>query len=112
MTTRLVFMGTPEAAVPSLQACAAAHEVSLVVTRPDRPSGRSRRLTAPAVKTVAAGLGLPIAEEIVRAHHGEIEVLSVRGRGTEVIVRLPLAEVPIGPEPAHEPAPAARADGH
>lgn len=38
-----------------------------------------------------SGLGLPIAEEIVRAHRGEIEMLSVPGRGTEVIVRLPLA---------------------
>jgi signal transduction histidine kinase len=37
------------------------------------------------------GLGLPIVEEIVRAHHGEVEMLSVRGGGTEVIVRLPLA---------------------
>ncbi len=36
------------------------------------------------------GLGLPIAEEIVRAHRGEIEMLSIPGRGTEVIVRLPL----------------------
>jgi signal transduction histidine kinase len=38
------------------------------------------------------GLGLPIAEEIVRAHRGEIEMLSTPGRGTEVIVRLPLAD--------------------
>lgn len=37
------------------------------------------------------GLGLPISEEIVRAHRGEIEMLSIPGRGTEVIVRLPLA---------------------
>lgn len=37
------------------------------------------------------GLGLPIAEEIVRAHGGEIEVLSTPGRGTEVVVRLPVA---------------------
>lgn len=37
------------------------------------------------------GLGLPIAEQIVRAHRGEIEVLSIPARGTEVIVRLPLA---------------------
>ncbi|HUH11731.1 MAG TPA: HAMP domain-containing sensor histidine kinase, partial [Longimicrobiales bacterium] len=35
------------------------------------------------------GLGLPIVEEIVRAHRGEVEILSVAGRGTEVIVRLP-----------------------
>ncbi len=37
------------------------------------------------------GLGLPIVEEIVRAHHGEVAMLSIPGRGTEVIVRLPLA---------------------
>ena len=37
------------------------------------------------------GLGLPIVEEIARAHRGEVEMLSIPGRGTEVIVRLPLA---------------------
>jgi signal transduction histidine kinase len=37
------------------------------------------------------GLGLPIVEEITRAHQGEVEVLSIVDRGTEVIVRLPLA---------------------
>jgi len=37
------------------------------------------------------GLGLPIVEEIVRAHRGEIEMLSIPDKGTEVIVRLPLA---------------------
>lgn len=39
----------------------------------------------------ATGLGLPIVEEIVRAHRGEVEILSVPGHGTEVIVRLPAA---------------------
>jgi len=38
------------------------------------------------------GLGLPIVEEIIRAHRGEIEMLSIPDKGTEVIVRLPLAE--------------------
>jgi two-component system NtrC family sensor kinase len=42
------------------------------------------------------GLGLPITEEIVRAHRGEIEMLSIPDKGTEVIVRLPLAD----PEPS------------
>jgi len=45
------------------------------------------------------GLGLPIVEEIVRAHRGEVEILSVAGRGTEVIVRLPVLALP-----AEEPA--------
>jgi two-component system, NtrC family, sensor kinase len=47
------------------------------------------------------GLGLPIVEEIVRAHRGEIEMLSTLGSGTEVIVRLPLAEEAAG---GHEEA--------
>jgi two-component system, NtrC family, sensor kinase len=38
------------------------------------------------------GLGLPITEEIVRAHRGEIEMLSIPAKGTEVIVRIPLAD--------------------
>lgn len=37
------------------------------------------------------GLGLPIVEEIARAHDGDVEMLSIPGTGTEVIVRLPLA---------------------
>jgi signal transduction histidine kinase len=47
------------------------------------------------------GLGLPIVEEIVRAHRGEVEMLSIRGGGTEVIVRLPLAV----PNPAANESP-------
>jgi signal transduction histidine kinase len=50
------------------------------------------------------GLGLPIVEEIARAHRGEVEMLSLPGRGTEVIVRLPLAESPAaGTEPEESP---------
>jgi signal transduction histidine kinase len=37
------------------------------------------------------GLGLPIVEEIIRAHRGEVDLLSIPGRGTEAIVRLPVA---------------------
>jgi signal transduction histidine kinase len=49
------------------------------------------------------GLGLPIVEEIIRAHRGEVEMLSIPGRGTEVIVRLPLAEPPFSePEAARD----------
>ncbi|HSB80284.1 MAG TPA: ATP-binding protein [Candidatus Methylomirabilis sp.] len=49
------------------------------------------------------GLGLPIVEQIVRAHRGEIEMLSIPERGTEVIVRLPLASKAAGdPVPALE----------
>jgi methionyl-tRNA formyltransferase len=51
---RLIFMGTPEAAVPTLRKCLEdGHEVVSVWTQPDRPSGRGNRLTAPPVKEFA-----------------------------------------------------------
>jgi two-component system, NtrC family, sensor kinase len=50
------------------------------------------------------GLGLPITEEIVRAHRGEIEMLSIPGRGTEVIVRIPLADASPAPVATEEAA--------
>jgi signal transduction histidine kinase len=43
------------------------------------------------VQGQGTGLGLPIVEQIIRAHRGEVEMLSILGRGTEVIVRLPIA---------------------
>ncbi len=56
---RLVFAGTPEAAVPSLRALAAsAHEVAVVVTRPDAALGRRRVITASAVARAADQIGI------------------------------------------------------
>jgi methionyl-tRNA formyltransferase len=59
---RLVFLGTPEAAVPSLHRLAGEFVVELVVTRPDRPRGRSRTPVAPPVGLVAESLGLRVAQ--------------------------------------------------
>ena len=51
---RLIFMGTPDFAVPTLKALIShGHNVLAVVTQPDRPKGRGKRLTAPPVKQVA-----------------------------------------------------------
>ena len=44
---RIVFMGSPDFAVPSLEALLARHEVVLVVTQPDKPAGRGAKLTPP-----------------------------------------------------------------
>jgi methionyl-tRNA formyltransferase len=58
---RLVFAGTPEAAVPSLDALvASAHEVVAVVTRPDAPAGRGRGLTASPVRRHAEAHGIEV----------------------------------------------------
>lgn len=55
---RIVFMGTPEFAVPTLTALHhSRHQVALVVTQPDRPSGRGRQTKSPPVKQAAAQFG-------------------------------------------------------
>ena len=60
---KLVFMGSPDFAVPCLDAVVAAgHEVALVVTQPDKPAGRGGAMTAPAVKLAAERLGLPVLQ--------------------------------------------------
>lgn len=58
----VVFFGTPAFAVPALHRLAIdpAYDVRLVVTQPDRPAGRGRRLTASAVKEAANELGIPV----------------------------------------------------
>jgi methionyl-tRNA formyltransferase len=58
---RLVFAGTPEPALPALEAVAASrHELVAVVTRPDAPAGRGRRLEASPVAHRADELGVPV----------------------------------------------------
>src|SRR3954464_13966744 len=59
---KLVFAGTPEVAVPALDALIASgrHEVAAVVTRPDAPAGRGRKLVASPVAQRAEQLGVPV----------------------------------------------------
>src|SRR3954468_23229889 len=58
---RVVFAGTPQVAVPALDAVAvSAHELVGVVTRPDAPAGRGRRLVASPVAVRAEELGVPV----------------------------------------------------
>ena len=57
---RVVFMGTPDFAVPALQALARDHELVGVVTQPDRPAGRGRQLAPPPVKEAALALGADV----------------------------------------------------
>lgn len=60
-TYRIVFMGTPDFAVPTLEALHdSGHEVVLVITQPDRPKGRGRKLTASPVKKTAERLQYPV----------------------------------------------------
>jgi methionyl-tRNA formyltransferase len=72
---RLIFLGTPEFAVPSLQALVAAgHAIPAVFTQPDRPKGRGNKLAASPVKEAARILDLPIyqPERIRRPENVEL----------------------------------------
>jgi methionyl-tRNA formyltransferase len=59
---RIVFLGTSSFACPTLEALADEAEIAWVITQPDRPAGRGRKLCAPPVKRVAERLGLPILQ--------------------------------------------------
>jgi methionyl-tRNA formyltransferase len=59
---KIVFMGTPEFAVPSLETTLAAGDIVAVVTRPDKPQGRGLRLTAPPVAVVATQYALEVLQ--------------------------------------------------
>jgi methionyl-tRNA formyltransferase len=60
---RIVFMGTPEFAVPSLKRLVEeGHEVVAVVTQPDRPKGRGKKMMSSAVKEAAQKLGIPVLQ--------------------------------------------------
>lgn len=53
-------MGSPEFALPSLQACIAHHQVALVVAQPDKPAGRGKELTRPPVALAADAAGIEV----------------------------------------------------
>ncbi len=57
---RLLFMGTPEFSVPSLEVLSERESVTLVVTNPDRPKGRGRHTEPPPVKVAALKMGIPV----------------------------------------------------
>ncbi|HEX9028998.1 MAG TPA: methionyl-tRNA formyltransferase [Anaerolineales bacterium] len=62
MEPRIVFMGSPEFALPVLRGLAQHYRVAGVVTQPDKPAGRGRTLTPPPVKTLALELELPVIQ--------------------------------------------------
>ena len=73
MSVQVVFMGSPNFAVPTLRTLADHYSVVGVVTQPDRPAGRGRVLTPSPVKLLAQSLGIEIIQpeklrEIGRAH--------------------------------------------
>ncbi|XID96108.1 methionyl-tRNA formyltransferase [Paenibacillaceae bacterium WGS1546] len=76
---KILFMGTPQFAVPSLAALLdGGYEVAAVVTQPDRPKGRKKELTPSPVKTFALERGLPVLQpEKLRSTEGVAQVTAI-----------------------------------
>ncbi|MFD6167270.1 methionyl-tRNA formyltransferase [Oerskovia sp. NPDC060287] len=85
---RVLFAGTPEAAVPALDALIdSRHEVVAVLTRADAPSGRGRRLTPSPVRVRAEEAGIPVITDVPR--------------GAEFVARLEALEIDCAPVVAY-----------
>ncbi|MCL5020955.1 MAG: methionyl-tRNA formyltransferase [Bacteroidetes bacterium] len=74
---KIVFMGTPEFAVPSLRALVnSGYEIAAVVTNPDEPQGRGLKVLAPAIKDAANELGLPVVQVAALKEPGFADTLN------------------------------------
>ena len=85
MKTRIVFMGSPEFAVPTLKTLVQHYTVVGVITQPDREAGRGRALTPPPVKKLALELGLPVIQPEKLRQPGVLEQLKAWQPGVIVV---------------------------
>lgn len=88
---RIVFMGTPEAAIPSLRRLLQdGHEIVAVWTQPDKPSGRGDKMRSPPIKEFASALNLPVeqpakikteqAKKLFASYKADVAVVVAYGR--------------------------------
>lgn len=96
--SRLAFLGTPAAAVPTLQRLSQSiHEVAIVVSRPDRRRGRGGTVSASPVKRAALDLGLPVTDRLddVLNVDAQLGIVVAYGRliPEHVLSRLPMINV-------------------
>lgn len=76
MSIRVVFMGSPNFALPSLKKISEIFNVVGVVTQPDKPSGRGQSLASPPIKDLAIHLGLPVFQPVKLRNLESFEILS------------------------------------
>lgn len=88
---KIIYMGTPDFAVPALKSLASSeHEVCAVFTQPDKPRGRKRILTPPDVKICAQSLDIPVyqpdsiknsdALEVINSYNPDVIVVAAYGK--------------------------------
>lgn len=73
---RVIFLGTPGFALPSLRVVADATTLVAVVTQPDKPAGRGKKLTTPPVAEAARRLGVPVLQPRTLKDHGVVAALA------------------------------------
>jgi methionyl-tRNA formyltransferase len=85
---KIVFFGSPPAALPSLETLLrTGHSIELVVTQPEKPAGRGRRLAPSAVKAFAVGRGLPVIEPAkIRTDEAARDRIVAAGPDVNVVV--------------------------
>jgi methionyl-tRNA formyltransferase len=83
---KVLFYGTPRFALPTFEALLSTHHVVAVVTQPDRPAGRGRRLLPPPVKERAAGAGIPVLQPSRLRDAGWADRLRALGADVAVVV--------------------------
>lgn len=89
---RIVFMGTPDFSVPALKALAeAGHEVTAVVTQPDKPKGRGKEVQMTPVKIQAMEYGIPVYQPVKVRDASFIEVL--KGLEADVYVVIAFGQI-------------------
>ncbi|MBU3214144.1 methionyl-tRNA formyltransferase [Clostridium estertheticum] len=69
---KIIFMGTPEFSVPSLQSLINEFEVSAVFTQPDRPKGRGKKLAMSPVKQLASSCNIPVYQPLKLKNNDEM----------------------------------------
>lgn len=84
MEKRIVFMGSPDFALPSLRVLVEGWKVVGVVTQPDRPAGRGRKLQPPEVKVLAQRLGLPVFQPVSLKDPNAVD--EIRSLAPDVII--------------------------
>ncbi|SDE82488.1 methionyl-tRNA formyltransferase [Rhodospira trueperi] len=85
MTLRVVFMGTPDFAVPALRAVADAHEVVCVYTQPPRPAGRGKKERPSPVHQAAEALGVPVRHPATLKDPADREAFAALGADVAVV---------------------------
>lgn len=84
MKVKVLFMGSPEFAIPILEGLLTHHHVVGVVTQPDKPAGRGLKLKPPPVKELAMAYGIPVLQP--ESLKREEAIAWIKGKEPEVIV--------------------------